>query len=309
MDCIGSDVCFFCYLYVNDLISFSSAVVPHMSVLFDAPDAQHLCMDRPIPASRYGIDIFQPDFDHCPNALAKTNPLFASVGPGDILYVPGTTIHAARNMEDGIGIGQNFHTVADYVSLMESGPMGYDATQARIHNNEKGTGVQVDPDFFALRDMFLLLKETDYNSDYWSEGPLYLGADESRTIAYERVLDHLQRALEKEPKLATRIAFLSGNRFAVLAMKAAGVWDCLDVKEREFVFIKAHGSKIKDETRERIHATFKRFGHTDGSCPRVLQEYLNAIEKGLASAGQAVWEEKTLSSFPSSWSKPTRFFE
>jgi hypothetical protein len=271
-------------------------------------------MDTPIPASRYGIDVFQPDFDQCPNGLSKSNPLFASVGPGDILYVPGSTIHAARNMEDGIGISQNFHSMADYVSLMESGPMGYDATQARINNHEKGSGVQLDPDFFALRDMFLLLKETGYNSGiYWSDGPLYLGADESRTIAYKCVLINLQSALEKEPNLATRVAFLSGNRFAVMAMEAAGVWDCLDAKEREFVFVKAaHGSSshIKDNARERIHATFKRFGHTHGSwCPKALQDYVNAIENGLASAGKEVLEEKTLSSFPSSWPTKPHFYE
>ena len=94
-------------------------------VLFHPSEKQLPCLANPIAASRYGVDAFSPDFERCPDE-ARTKPLFASVGPGDIFFVPGGTPHAARNMEDGIGISQNFLTLSDYDAYFEYGPRGHE---------------------------------------------------------------------------------------------------------------------------------------------------------------------------------------
>lgn len=263
-------------------------------------------MDAPLQLSRYGIDAFKPDFHKCPDAL-KSSPLFASLGPGDILFVPGSTPHAARNIEDGIGISQNFHMLGDVVSFMESGPMGFDEIQNRKNTQTFGQ-VQMEPEFFALRDLFHLLSDTGYKSD-WSNAPLFLDANAARDMAYERVVHHLESALTQNPKLATRIAFLSGNRLVVLAMKAVGIWDCVNVDEREQVFEKPHGFP-KDEARERVHAASKRIvlGDNTSWCEKAFQEYLGAIERSISNAGKEVFEEKTLHTFPSNWPK-SRYLE
>ena len=275
-------------------------------VLF--PNISHmrfLCMDAPQQASKYGIDALNPNFTNeygCPKAK-KASPVFATLKAGDILYVPGSTPHAARNLEDSIGIAHNFLTLEDYYSHLESGQFGYDLTLSR-NNDRTNNGkieksrIELTPEFVAMRDLFLLLKETQYKSD-WSQDSLFLHPHESRQMAYDRIVEHLEeKVLENEAsakKYATRVGFLTGNRFAVIALRAAGIWDeCLNKYDRETVLMQPHRFP-EDETRNRLFALFKR---TKGSteCQQKMDDYLNKVESGLVLAAEEISKEKTLSS-------------
>jgi hypothetical protein len=127
-------------------------------ILIDPKDGPKLCMEKPKQGLFYGIgqDPFKPDFNRCPSAKRVVS-LFADVKAGDLLFVPGSYHHAACNLEDGVGISQNFITVYDYASVLES-LFGYYASlklQHQMQNGEEPTGLMMD--LFALRDLFKLL--------------------------------------------------------------------------------------------------------------------------------------------------------
>ena len=288
--------------------SFTMAVFRGIKQFVLFPNISHmrfLCMDAPLQASKYGIDALNPNFSNeygCPNAK-QASPVFATLRPGDILYVPGSTPHAARNLEDSIGIAHNFLTLEDYYSHLESGQFGYDLTLSR-NNDRTNNGkieksrIELTPEFVAMRDLFLLLKETQYKSD-WSQDSLFLHPHESRQMAYDRIVEHLEeKVLENEAsakKYATRVGFLTGNRFAVIALRAAGIWDeCLNKYDRETVLMQPHRFP-EDETRNRLFALFKR---TKGSteCQQKMDDYLSKVESGLVLAAEEISKEKTLSS-------------
>ena len=264
-------------------------------------DKKYLCMDIPLYASKYGIDVLNPNFTNeygCPTAK-HAKPTFATLYAGDILYVPGSTPHAARNLEDSIGLAHNFLTTEDYASHLESGPFGYDSTRARMNDEAlKNAGVELSAEFVAMRDLFRLLKETNYQSD-WSKEPLFLHPDESRQMAYNRIVQHLETALSDEEsakRYSTRIAFLVANRYIVIALKAAKIWDeCLDKDDREHIFVKQHRFP-EDDTRNRLSALFRRTQVHDGDCQQKINNYQRKIEEGLSRAAKEVANEWTLSS-------------
>ena len=289
--------------------SFTMAVFRGIKQFVLFPNISHmrfLCMDAPLQASKYGIDALNPNFSNeygCPNAK-QASPVFATLRPGDILYVPGSTPHAARNLEDSIGIAHNFLTLEDYHSHLESGPFGYDLTLSRnndLTNNGKieKSRIEVTPEFVAMTDLFLLLKDTGYKSD-WSQDSLFLHPDESKQMAYDRIVEHLEeKVLENEvsaKKYATRVAFLIGNRFAVIALRAAGIWDeCLNKNDRETVLVNPHRFP-DDETRNRLFALFERTKGSSIECQQKMDDYLSKVESGLVQAGKEIYKEKTLSS-------------
>ena len=289
--------------------SFTMAVFRGIKQFVLFPNISHmrfLCMDAPLQASKYGIDALNPNFSNeygCPNAK-QASPVFATLRPGDILYVPGSTPHAARNLEDSIGIAHNFLTLEDYHSHLESGPFGYDLTLSRNNDLTKNgkiekSRIEVTPEFVAMTDLFLLLKDTGYKSD-WSQDSLFLHPDESKQMAYDRIVEHLEeKVLENEvsaKKYATRVAFLIGNRFAVIALRAAGIWDeCLNKNDRETVLVNPHRFP-DDETRNRLFALFERTKGSSIECQQKMDDYLSKVESGLVQAGKEIYKEKTLSS-------------
>ena len=79
-------------------------------VLLDARGGDKLCLDDPTtPGLRYGVerDNFDPDYGRCPAARGAM-AYVADVRAGNLLFVPGGTHYAARNLEAGMAVSQNF---------------------------------------------------------------------------------------------------------------------------------------------------------------------------------------------------------
>jgi hypothetical protein len=165
---------------------------------------------------------FVPISEHVPFRHVR-HPQFASLGAGDLLYVPGSTHHAARNMDDSIGVAQNFLTISDYHSVVES-HKGKSAQSLRLLRNKPAVmPMKSIPDsLLAQLDLFKILQETGYynedfymdnnNSDDDVDDPIsFLSVPDSVRLATERVVNHLEKALVQEPLLATRVAFLASN--------------------------------------------------------------------------------------------------
>jgi hypothetical protein len=121
-------------------------------------------------------------------SICKTSrfPFYDDVKAGDLLFVPGSYHHAARNLKDGVGISQNFITAYDYASVLESS-FGHYASlklQRQMQNGEEPIGLTMD--LLALRDLFKLLPDGGFfdsgNEKQW------WNATESRLESYERVM-------------------------------------------------------------------------------------------------------------------------
>jgi Cupin-like domain len=293
-------------------------------VLFESVDGnRHLCLDQPAPGSNYGIgDVFSPHlFRTCPMAK-RGHPVFASLGPGDLLYVPGSTHHAARNMEDGMAIAQNFLTVADYRSVVESHKGPWVQSIRRLRNEPAMPDAMDIPDsLLAQLDLFKILQETGYyeenyymdhnsnardNVDDDNDGISFLSAPDSVRMATERVIQHLEKALAQEPLLATRVAFLASNPYAVLSLKAAGVWNCLDnvddIRHEKFISTTTPAVPIKEVDNDVFHriryvvsaAQQQQPKSTSLDCQMAMRRYVNALEENRHDALVALEKEAGL---------------
>ena len=124
-------------------------------LLIDPKYGPKLCMKRPrgIWEYRIGNDPFNPDFNKCPTAR-QVVALFANVKAGDVLFVPGSYHHAARNLENSVGVSQNFLTPYDYPSIVESS-FGYAANRIKKEQPSQHSA-DVTMEFLAMRDICVL---------------------------------------------------------------------------------------------------------------------------------------------------------
>jgi hypothetical protein len=245
-------------------------------MLIDPKDGPKLCMDRPNTRLFYGVgkDPFNPDFKRCPSAK-QVVALFADVKAGDVLFVPGSYHHAARNLEDGVGISQNFITAYDYPSVLES-TFGYNANiklQRDMQQGQEPTGLTMD--LLAIRDLFSLLPDgglfdSSTEKHWWN-------ATESRLEYYERVMRYMESRVKTalDPmKAATRLAYFVNRRTTIAALKAIGAWDCLEARGGREIVEKEPSSAdvIAVEMWERLENAFKLNG--DESCQSIYQTFL-----------------------------------
>lgn len=274
-------------------------------LLFDPRDAPALCMERPTPPLDYGVgdDPFRPDFRGCPEAR-RAHALFADVRVGDWLFVPGHTPHAARNLERSVGISQNLLTVYDYHAVMEDFA-GYIAKLKRKRNEkEKGEPTGVGLDFLTVRDLYKVLSETKFVSDWrrsrrshvhdldgngnHRDAIQFWNAEEATEESYRRIKTHLTNVLSQRnaTEYATRLAFLSNYDFLILALKAFGAWDCIGPEGKEELLARvpqaAHDSQNDDTTphmMEIVQAIFaENVSEPRGEeCRDIFERYIHGV--------------------------------
>jgi hypothetical protein len=270
-------------------------------MLIDPKYGSKLCMERPNKGLHYGVgeDPFKPDFERCPSA--KDIPaLFADLKAGDIFYAPGSYHHAARNLEDSVGISQNFLTVHDYASIMESlgGYVPKLERQTKQNSGQQPTSITMD--FLALRDMFRLLSETDYRSD-WSQGKQWWNANEMTVEAHERVMQHMEKVIEaasphERLKVATRLAYFINIRTIVAALKAIGAWECLKRKGGIDIIqeLPPEGQAVAQNMMQRLEKAFAL--DLGGACQSIFRIFMNEVESvSIPNAVQSLGKEKGLS--------------
>jgi hypothetical protein len=252
-------------------------------LMFHPRDGPKLCMEQPLPNLDYGVEPFDPDFRSCPTAQSAT-ALFADVAAGDILYVPGSYHHAARNIQDSIGVLQNFLTVSDYSSVMES-YTGYVKQLKRQRKTDEPNTVGFD--FLAIRSFFHLLHKTDYRSN-WIDGPLFLPVREAQQEAFARLVWHLKMVLRKEPSLASDLGFMTCKTFHTMALKASGLWDCIQEQARERIFVEE--GREKQDGLERLEEAFV-FAES-AQCKKILSSYHDQIMKSINHSVSTMHLEK-----------------
>lgn len=271
-------------------------------IVIDPKDGDKLCMEQPNRGLDYGvgIDPFQPNFERCPSAKDVT-ALFADVKAGDILFVPGSYHHAARNLEDSVGISQNFLTGYDYTSIIESigGYVSKLNRQKKEQNNQMPTAITMD--FLALRDMFKLLAETGYSSD-WNEGKQFWNANEITNKANNRIIGHMEAMLMvgklrgQSMTAATRLANIISVNTTREAMHVIGAWDCLAVNGgREIIMEPPEpGKTIASIMLERLEKAF--ILNQDADCQSIYKIYAHEVETVLIpNAVQSLGKERGLS--------------
>lgn len=250
-------------LHVDNLgTSFTMAVFRGRKqfILFDPRDGPNLCMETPVWEYGLdygiGIDSFDPDFNRCP-AAKNTTALFASFGAGDLLYVPGSFHHAARNMESSLGISQNFLSLEDYESFLEGHFGYYVETKRLVERRGKGLKSTDNPVpitilLLSTWDLYRLLRETGYHmsAKSWDfpQGEL-LSPLPSVREAYMAQLNHLKNIAKSDPGLVSRLAYMSNYETLEVAIKQSGLWDCIDQKVLDEI-----GSEGPD------HDPYERFG-------------------------------------------------
>ena len=290
-------------LHVDNMgTSFTMAVFRGRKqfMMIDPNDGDKLCMERPNRGLHYGVgeDPFKPDFERCPSAKQVT-ALFADVKAGDILFVPGCYHHAARNLQDSVGISQNFLTVQDYNSVVESFA-GYVPELERKKKNKKLGGNQpasVNMDFLATRDMFRLLSETDYRSN-WKNGKQWWNANEATVEAHDRIMSHMESVVQTASapmKIATRPAYFINSRTMVAALKAIGAWDCLEMHGgRDIVQEHPNGEAAVSKMMDRLEKAFQL--NEDFNCKSLYRVFHNEIETvSIPNAVHTIGKEQGLS--------------
>ena len=246
-------------------------------LLFDAKDGENLCMERPNVGLDYGVgeDPFHPDFIHCPEAT-KAKAFFADVRAGDLLFLPGHVHHAARNLVHSVGISQNFLTVNDFHAVLEDFG-GYVAKLRRKRNKETQPSVGID--FLSIRDLFKLLAETDFRSN-WLLDPPFWNADDATEESYERIKAHVTEVLEDNPmQYATRLAYFSNFEFAILSLKAYKAWNCLGIQGKEELLKYANGTEDIPGNENVLDSVGKSLGTypRTPACRDLLGMYLDEV--------------------------------
>jgi hypothetical protein len=291
-------------LHVDNMgTSFTMAVFRGRKqfMLIDPKHGDKLCMERPNRGLHYGVgeDPFKPDFERCPSA--KEVPVwFADLKAGDLLYAPGSYHHAARNLEDSVGISQNFLTVHDYPSIMESIGGFVPKLERQMKQNSGQQPTSITMDFLAIRDMFRLLSETGYRSD-WSKGKQWWNANELTAEAHERVMQHMEKVIEtagpqERFKVATKLAYFINIRSMVASLKAIGAWDCLkrnggiDIIQEPL----PEGESAAPKLMARLEKAFAL--NPDHACQSIFRAFMNEVESvSIPNAVQSLGKEKGLS--------------
>lgn len=236
-------------------------------------------MEHPLPNLDYGIDAFAPNFDLCPSAR-DAQVMFANVSASDILFVPGSFHHAAWNVDASIGISQNFLSLDDYHSVMESF-LGYTAKVKReLQRRKHNIQINVPFDFLAIRDFFRLLSTSHFLSN-WRDGPMYWHAGEATAESFARILRHLQLVLDEDLEEAWRPAFFCNTKIAKLALQTTGAWRCLSErlqKELDRDVLELHYSDV-------LVMLEPEFEHMRDDCTvwRIkVEKLMAAIEKAMS---------------------------
>ena len=202
--------------------------------------------------------------------------------------MPGSYHHAARNLEDSVGISQNFLTVYDYPSVLESS-FGYATSLKLQKKKERGVSMEL----LALRDMYTLLPDTGFFDS--SEGKQWWNAKEATNESYERVMKHMESVLKTalSPfKVATRLAYFLNRRTIIAALEAIGAWDCLEAHGgREIIQqppVKAEVVAL--EMWERLETAFSL--NRDGSCQSIYQAFFGELSSVTIPNARASFEKE-----------------
>jgi len=244
-------------------------------ILLDAKEGLKLCMDTPLPFLDYGIEAFKPNFDRCP-AARNAKAMFASIGPSDILFMPGSYHHAAWNVEDSIGVSQNFLSVNDYDSIMESF-VGYAQDVKREMKRRRGgekEQIKVSFGFLAMRDFFRFLAETGYLSN-WRDGPTYWKPKDATNESFKRIATHMYQVLLKDKDQAWRPAYFCSPKLAQIALKFSDAYSCLPAEIRN----RLEGEDLPDDVSRVLEPAFLNGGdcqHFEHSWNRLMDTVTNA---------------------------------
>ena len=262
-------------------------------MLIDPIDGPKLCMERPNKGLDYGVgnDPFKPDFDRCPTAK-RARLLFADVQAGDVLFVPGSYHHAARNLKDSVGISQNFLTIYDYPSVLESS-FGYGASIKLRKKLQSGQETGTTMELLALRDMYTLLPDTGLFDS--SGEKQWWNAKEASIESYEKVMKHMESVVKtalSPIKVAARLAYFLNRRTMIAALKAIDAWDCLEAHGgREIIQqppVKAEVVAL--EMWERLERAFA-LNH-DISCQSIYKAFFHELSSvSIPNAKKSLQEE------------------
>jgi hypothetical protein len=283
-------------------------------LMFHPIDAPNLCMENPNRKLDYGVgeDSFKPDFKRCPSAN-DTTAMIADLKAGDILYMPGSTHHAARNLEDSVGISQNFLTLYDYPSILES-IGGY---VAKLRRKKQGQTQQapITMDFLSTRDLYKLLAQTGYDTKWWDGGPRWYNANDATNKAYEQIMRHVELVLqatnvfkktdegftgESPLNFAYRLAYFSNIRTMVAVLKKIGAWDCLEEEAKDIIQAPASdrndkemGDSVSTKLFDRLEKALVLTQST--LCRSILQTYLREVEEvSIPNAVRTIEEDRGL---------------
>ena len=248
-------------------------------MLIDPKYGPKLCMKRPRGIWEYklGDDPFRPDFNKCP-AARRAVALFADVKAGDVLFVPGSYHHAARNLENSVGVSQNFLTPYDYPSVVES-TFGYAAKRVKKERPSEQSA-DVTMEFLAMRDMFALLPDTGL-FDSSDAGKQWWNATEAKAEAYERVMRHMESVVKTalDPmKVASRLAYFVNRRTVTAALKAVHAWDCLGANGGQDIILQppVDAEAVAFEMLERLERVLAL--PADVSCQYIYQAFVDEVQ-------------------------------
>lgn len=104
------------------------------------------------------IDVFNPDFDNCPQAR-EASLFYTTLQPGDVLYVPPLWMHSIRNPDASVGITRNFISLNEISTAEDALSQANWDVDPSLHPSERFEGLD-----FALAcawEMALLLNESE----------------------------------------------------------------------------------------------------------------------------------------------------
>jgi ribosomal protein L16 Arg81 hydroxylase len=142
---------------------------------------------------RFGVNVFEPDFVKCPQAR-HAQAFVAILEPGDLLYVPGSYLHAAINLQPGLGVSRNFVGFSNFPTFRDH-VTSIDWEHERLLANG------------ALWNLIQILQDTGYSPQLDSL-PATISMRESDAHAKQLVAQHIASSQEAQERVLSSLAHL-----------------------------------------------------------------------------------------------------
>jgi hypothetical protein len=186
---------------------------------FSPSDYNHLCPTNTYKDiavdNRYQIDSFAPDFGSCPQAHLAT-PYFYTLERGDVIYLPGNFIHAARNLEGGIGVSRNFVGINNFKTFRQ-----HAESLEWVSDSTNRVG--------AYLELVDILEDSSYRVDL-DAAPLMITMDHSRAIAQGLIKVHIEhnRAAMERLKSGLSVLLWPDDDLLHLVLERTGTTEIAD---------------------------------------------------------------------------------
>eukprot|EP00581_Thalassiosira_minuscula_P011892 CAMPEP_0183728352 /NCGR_PEP_ID=MMETSP0737-20130205/27790_1 /TAXON_ID=385413 /ORGANISM="Thalassiosira miniscula, Strain CCMP1093" /LENGTH=635 /DNA_ID=CAMNT_0025960263 /DNA_START=22 /DNA_END=1929 /DNA_ORIENTATION=- len=274
-------------------------------LLLDAREGEKLCMTTPTDGLDYGVgyDPFVPELEEaCPEARGA-NAYFADVRGGDLLFVPGHMHHAARNLIQSLGVSDNFLTMHDFNAINED----FGGYSSKINNAKTlppGEKTPVNLQYLVTRDLYRLLNETNYASNWHLEREFW-NADEATAESYRRLLSHLSTVLHRNDDgndgdaskayYTTRLTFLSNPEITRMSLRAHGLWDCMEPHYQHRFETQGDNTWVGTDMIQLMEEALQRSIQCRGKI--IAEEYIVGIKTNLRDALRTLHLEEGLTKY------------